>query len=169
MRMCLGRSAIGARARAHTGSHQTTTRTLETEIADRLLLFAPRRELQLEFQQEMHPSTSPDMLNNGEPVQARLFPPPRAAAALCGGSDGRAVAQWRRDGSCPTLVALGETGKNQMSTHAVSVTLYLTPGFCARKHASMSRSSTSSGNCMLYLFSHSISKTNRWVVTLNIK
>ena len=81
MRMCLGRSAIGARARAHTGSHQTTTRTLETEIADRLLLFAPRRELQLEFQQEMHPSTSPDMLN-GEPVQAALPPSPRRRRPL---------------------------------------------------------------------------------------
>ena len=91
MRMCLGRSAIGARARAHTGSHQTTTRTLETEIADRLLLFAPRREFQLEFQQEMHtPALHPtcSMAN----LYKQLFPPPRAAAALCGGSDGRAVA-----------------------------------------------------------------------------
>ncbi|KOO28697.1 hypothetical protein Ctob_002606 [Chrysochromulina tobinii] len=33
----------------------------------------------------------------------------------------------------------------------------------------MSRSITSSGNFMLYLFSHSICKTNRRVVRLNIK
>ena len=42
-----------------------------------------------------------------------------------------------------------------------------TPLTCFFKQASMSRSSTSSGNFILYLFSHSSSKTNRWVVTLN--
>ena len=45
----------------------------------------------------------------------------------------------------------------------------VTPPHLLCKQASMSRSSTSSGNFMLYLFSHSSSKTNRWVVSLNIK
>ena len=45
----------------------------------------------------------------------------------------------------------------------------VTPPHLLCKQASMSRSSTSSGNFMLYLFSHSSSKTNRWVATLNMK
>ena len=55
---------------------------------------------------------------------------------------------------------------NQMATPRCRP---VTPPHLHCKQATMSRSSTSSGNFMLYLFSHSSSKTNRWVVTLNIK
>jgi len=59
-------------------------------------------------------------------------------------------------------ISTAEISNQMLATHCCRHTLAL-PHLLFTQ-ASMSRSSTSSGNFMLYLFSHSSSKTNRCVV-----